>query len=481
MSDAPSPANGDQLSDLLIEPQEDLRTEAKTWLDLDDPTHRAKLAKAVIALANYGGGRILVGFVGRPLVEAEGSPADLDAAWNTDRFNSAVGSYLDPPQHCEVRLVPRPGTGRRFPVVLVPGIAISPVRSKKGSPDNGKELRAGAYYVRRPGPKSEEPTPEDWDEILKRLERNRTNTRLDLVAGDVARLRAAFTELQTMLTENMRGGNAGAPIKSQTELQNDRLNDWIADSDRRWREVIAPLPPEDPARLPSGHYTIGYLIAPSPEPLPPRQLRDVLDEVVVRFTGWPAWRVPTRPGSQPRLYDNILEAFMGGGTNRAFPDPAHSDFWRAAADGRMFLRRGFVEDSHPDRMQPGTGIEIWAPPSRIGESLLHAGRLARRLDRAEGEILLRVDWSGLQGRRLTSNLAPEYFAPSQAEACSQDTVNGSVRMRVADIPADGSASLEAAARALTELLAPLYDLFDFTTVPEAAMAQTLRRLLGKRH
>jgi hypothetical protein len=171
---------------------------------------------------------------------------------------------------------------------------------------------------------------------------------------------------------------------------------------------------------------------------------------------------------------------MGGGADRVFPDPAHSDFWRAAADGRMFLRRGFVEDSHPDHMEPRTGIEIWAPPSRIGESLLHAGRLARRLDRAEGEILLRVDWSGLQGRRLTSTLAPEYFAPNQAEACSQDTVSGSVRMRVADIPADGSASVEAAARALTELLAPLYDLFDFTTVPEAAMAETLRRLLGKR-
>ena len=30
MSDAPSPTNGDQLSDLLIEPQEGLRTEAKT-------------------------------------------------------------------------------------------------------------------------------------------------------------------------------------------------------------------------------------------------------------------------------------------------------------------------------------------------------------------------------------------------------------------------------------------------------------------
>lgn len=480
MSDSASPPNVDQLSDLLIEPQEDLRTEAKTWLDLDDQAHRAKLAKAVIALANYGGGRILIGFVGQPLAEAEGSPADLDAAWNTDRFNNAVGSYLDPPQHCEVRLVPRLGTRRRFPVVLVPGIASSPVRSKRGSPDNGKELRAGAYYVRRPGPRSEEPTPEDWDEILKRLERNRTNTRLDVVAGDVARLRAAFTDLQTMLMEHLRGGNPSAPVKSQTELQNELLYSWMAGSDRRWRELIAPLPAGDPARMPSGHYTIGYLIIPSPEPLPPQQLRDILDEVVVRFTGWPAWWVPTRPGSQPRVHDNVLEAFMGAGANRAFPDPAHSDFWRAAPNGRMFLRRGFVEDSHPDRMEPGTGLEVWAPPLRIGEALLHAGRLARRLDRAEGEVLLRVDWSGLQGRRLTSTLAPEYSAPSQAVACSQATVSESIRIRVADIPGGAAASVAASARALTELLAPLYVLFDLTTVPETTMAETLSRLLGKR-
>jgi hypothetical protein len=480
MSDAPGMPNGDQLSDLLVEPQEVLRIEAKTWLDLDDPTHRAKLAKAVIALANFGGGQILIGFVGQPLAEAEGRPADLDAAWNTDRFNNAVGSYLDPPQHCEVKLVPRLGTERRFPVVLVPGITSSPVRSKKGSPDNGKDLRAGAYYVRRPGPRNEEPTPEDWDEILKRLERNRTNTRLDVVAGDVARLRAAFEELQTTLLEHLRGVNPGTPIKSHTELQNDLLNDWIADSDRRWRELIAPLPAGDPARMASGHYTIGYLIAPSPERVPLRQLRDILGEVVLQFTGWPAWWVPTRPGHQPRVHDDVLEAFMGSGTDRAFPDPAHSDFWRADPDGRMFLRRGFVEDSNPDRMEPGTGIEVWAPPLRVGEALLHAGRLARRLDRAEGEILLRVDWSGLQGRRLTSTLAPEYFAPGQADACSQATVSGNVRIRVADIPFDASGSVAASAKALTELLAPLYVLFDLTTVSETAMAATLSRLLGKR-
>jgi hypothetical protein len=480
MSGTPAESNNDQLSELLVQPQEDMRAEAKTWLDLDDATHRAKLAKAVIALANYGGGRILIGFVGQPLAEAPDAPSNLDAARNTDRFNSAVGSYLDPPQHCEVRLAWRPGTNRRFPVVQVAGITTSPMRAKKGSPDNGKELRAGAYYVRRPGPRSEEPTPEDWDEIHKRLEQHRTNTRLDAVAGDVARLREAVSGIQAALVEFLHGGGPSAPAKSSAEVVEERLRDWIAAGGKRWRELVEPLAPDEPARLSLGHYTIAYLIFPPPKPVSLPKLREILDEVVLRYTGWPAWHVPTRPGSRPRAYEDVLETFMGAGADRVFRDPGHSDFWRAAPDGRMYLRRGFIEDSFPDHMQPGTGLEVWAPPLRIGEALIHAGRLARRLGRAEAEVLFRVEWSGLCGRRLTSKLAPEYFAPSMVEPCAQDGVERSVRLRVADIPAERSASVTEAAHALTELLAPLYAAFDLMEAPEDMMADALSRLLGAR-
>ena len=51
-----------RLSDLLVEPREHLHVEIKEWLDLSDRAHRANLAKEIIAIANHGGGFILLGF-----------------------------------------------------------------------------------------------------------------------------------------------------------------------------------------------------------------------------------------------------------------------------------------------------------------------------------------------------------------------------------------------------------------------------------
>ncbi|MCV0369525.1 hypothetical protein [Filomicrobium sp.] len=52
----------DELQPLLAEPREDLSVEYKGWLDLRTNDHRALLAKASIALANHGGGFIIIGF-----------------------------------------------------------------------------------------------------------------------------------------------------------------------------------------------------------------------------------------------------------------------------------------------------------------------------------------------------------------------------------------------------------------------------------
>lgn len=126
------PGRPDELAELLVDLREDMRTEVKDWLDLDLPLHKAKLANAVIALANYGGGRIVIGFTGNPLVPATSTPPDLDKSWTSDRFNGMVGRYLAPRIHCEVRLVGRPGAPERFPIVLVPGITKVPDRVPRG-------------------------------------------------------------------------------------------------------------------------------------------------------------------------------------------------------------------------------------------------------------------------------------------------------------------------------------------------------------
>ena len=46
----------------ILNPTEDLDAEYKGWLDLHKEPDRANLAKAVIALANHGGGVIVLGF-----------------------------------------------------------------------------------------------------------------------------------------------------------------------------------------------------------------------------------------------------------------------------------------------------------------------------------------------------------------------------------------------------------------------------------
>ena len=51
------------LQPLIEEPMERLEVEHKDWLDLRDARHRAVLAKAAIALANHGGGYIVIGMV----------------------------------------------------------------------------------------------------------------------------------------------------------------------------------------------------------------------------------------------------------------------------------------------------------------------------------------------------------------------------------------------------------------------------------
>lgn len=51
-----------RLQDLLAYPREDLAIELKGWLDLRSEEDKANLAHAILALANHGGGYIILGF-----------------------------------------------------------------------------------------------------------------------------------------------------------------------------------------------------------------------------------------------------------------------------------------------------------------------------------------------------------------------------------------------------------------------------------
>jgi AbiU2/Schlafen, AlbA_2 len=108
------------LGDLLAEPRETLDIEIKDWLDLSSNNHKALIAKEIIALANHGGGYLLVGFV--ELADGSFKPAlsrppNLNA-WSQDTIQSIVSKYVDPAVQCRVVHQIAPTSSDRYPISL---------------------------------------------------------------------------------------------------------------------------------------------------------------------------------------------------------------------------------------------------------------------------------------------------------------------------------------------------------------------------
>ncbi len=159
MSDGPI-----DLERLILEPIETLEVEYKGWLDLHGKPHKAKLAKELIALANHGGGHVVLGFS-----DPDMSPLPMPDNYNyvtTDYINGIVAAYAEPPFHCELMLV------INHVVISVKAGATVPIRSKKGSEND--EIIKDCYYIRRPGPNSEPPQSGfEWEMLLRRCISNR--------------------------------------------------------------------------------------------------------------------------------------------------------------------------------------------------------------------------------------------------------------------------------------------------------------------
>jgi transcriptional regulator with XRE-family HTH domain len=185
---------------------------------------------------------------------------------------------------------------------------------------------------------------------------------------------------------------------------------YVQDAFARWREVTATLPKNSPGRFPDGWYRIDYCLEGDLKDVELHQFPDVLKKAVIRHTGWPMFRLPTRPELEAREIDGVIECWMppgDKGIERAFSDPAHCDFWRGAPSGRMFSIRGYQEDGQ-DTFPSGTIFDVTLPVWRLGEALLHAAKLAALLGRNPPEVTVhfRTLYTGLMGRDLKSWASP---------------------------------------------------------------------------
>lgn len=370
-----------RLSDLLRQPREDMGVEAKAWLDLTgNPEHKAVLAKALLALANHGGGFVLLGFDDTPtgLAPSLPRPPTLDG-FGQDIVNGIVQAFADPPFHCTVSFVPSP-TGDIHPIISVPGGHRVPIRAKKGGPNNATVVMH-SVYIRRPGPKSEVPqTAQEWDDLFARC----LAAQRDQLLDSIRNILSGFATVEPP-------PGAGATLDA-----------WTSESRSRWEALVGGLAPDDGRRCPLGRYWFSYELDGDVRPVSVPHLREVMERSTVRHSGWSPWWVPNRGAIVPYYKDDALECWLGHDGTR---DAAHSDFWRVSPKGRGFLMRGYQEDG-PDAAKrvgsPGTVFDLILPIWRVGEALLNIQSLATNLGAADSTLLFRAQYEGLARRELKS-------------------------------------------------------------------------------
>ncbi|MFG6585352.1 helix-turn-helix domain-containing protein [Sulfitobacter sp. 1A12779] len=159
------------LGDALQFSTEDLDVEFKRSLPLRENIGKAKLAKEICALANHGGGWIVLGR------EDDGSypvaiPTEIIDV-DQDQVNQIAAAYLQPAPHCTVSKQQPEGVGFAVPVIWVPPCGTSPVCAKKNGPNDERGrtqgVTKGIHYTRKAGPVSAPiESPNEWQDVIRR-------------------------------------------------------------------------------------------------------------------------------------------------------------------------------------------------------------------------------------------------------------------------------------------------------------------------
>lgn len=437
----------EELIGLLMTPSESLSIEYKSWLDLSITANKAILAKAAIALVNEGGGIIVLG-MGE---DGEGGalnslprPASL-TRYNLDEINASICRYAEPTFHCGLMFAQHATTNHEHAFIIVPGGTTVPVMSARGSDGT---IAVNKCYIRKPGPKSEEPhTAEEWRKLLNRCLRDGRENMLDAIRVIVH-------------------GGPTAPAAPAAEAP---LTIFCNRARDRWQELIRDLPADDVARMPHGHYEIECSFS---NVQPTRNLEELRQRLQtghsVQYTGWAPFIMMTRPEFSPAPVDNGIEAWLGNPNAERFGrNPDGCDFWRVSPAGMFFLLRGYYEDSL-DNYNAGEIFDADLPVLRVGEAVLFIARVARQFEPEDINILIRCKYSGLRGRQLGSvDAARRHFSASRVS--SDDAVELEITAKTSEIE-------DNLVEVLHRLLTPLYERFGFFQLSQDLVRQELGRL-----
>ena len=429
----------ERIQQLIDQLRESEFVEVKNWLGgLVEKDEKARLAKEIIALANSGGGHIVIGFTDdagqghQPIL-----PDKHEAtAFSQDAITAIVHRYCTPAIQCGVEIYRQTNGQIEHPVIFVPAAGRVPLFASRQSPDN-RTLTNGTVYVRRPGGNSEPcRTQDDWERLLERLVHARQDQLINAIRN-VLNPEQEFTPA----------------------AQEQVFEDWIRASRAARTDLLADLPEGHPLRLEQGHYEVAFSIRPFQEP-DIAELNRNLDLNRPRHSGWAPFVSLHRDGMAPRPMGDVIQAWLVGEEGRD-RDPSHSDFWRLSMHGDGYLVRGMQEDNPdyganlaPRPHRPGFDWEL--PIYRMTEMLKLIEWLGLTYASGDAAFQMRVTYFGTNGRRLTQHRL--HYILDRGGMAHGDSISSQISGRVGEIALNTE-------EMVFSLLRPVYAQFDFAELP----------------
>lgn len=469
----------ERLKDLLRNPTETLQSEIKSWLDLDAPDDRAKVARALLALRNRNGGQLIFGFDDKTqLPMAVGRPADLRSAFHADKIQELVKQFAWPTFPITLEFVERDGA--EFPVIVIPGGVNFPVIASRAHVNvEGKTtLRQHAVYFRTVNNgrvESTEPrSPQDWEELLDICFDNRE--------ADVGRfmrrhLPGIIGELGLQPAEGKASVTAVTPRENAQVATTRPPLTVVEEGERRFGERVAYLRKHHPElKVPDqrARREVGIVLVGEVRPLVGQHLLHAIFPRHPQLSGWPLWIDSRSIGDlpeQPYPHDGGWEASILM-ENPAFVKGTMVDFWRIDPRGEFYHRRTLEDDlwaNIPDEDR-GTTFDIMNGVKRVAEALATVQAFAQGMLVAPDKATMQAAflWTNLHGRHLYSlERGRDFHAPHPAY---DDAPRAAIELPVAT--ASG-----ALAGYVAQAVTPLFASFGYQ-VPRAVIDELTAKTLN---
>ena len=397
------------VDNLVMRPSETREIEVKAWIDPGTTDGKAKILTAVLALRNFNGGYLVIGFDNKTLQPLPEGPKDVVDRYHNDKLQALVSKHASETFDVVVSFGRR--DGHLFPVVCVgPGIR-TPVAVKVPITDINKKqiVTRGAVFfrsLRSNGTVSSAPIqPEDWPELMQICMDNR-----EADIGRFVRRHLAGIELANFF-DTMRSMPFG---RDATPSLSERAYAWLDDGTgrakaavSRWRTQAHEGDRPDVDELSNmGSWEIALVIDPS-------ILNLVADDKFYRLVAsnvpehasWPIWlgtRTHRDETSWHRQINDGWEALVVS-TAAGFWD--HLEFQRWDPTGRFYLRRLHDDDAsaRSRNVIPGSMLDLGRVVSRVAESMITGLAIAEALDCDEKSTQLgfAYRWTHLEGRTAT--------------------------------------------------------------------------------